>query len=285
MKNAMRTLLLLLVASQGTTLSAQSKVITKQEFNEAVENFEKTYIDAGIPEAHNLPKFRIKANWSDGAVWFAPRSRRKGRGNLEVPGGLARRLGGGADVLTLAICREMGYLFAGYPAFRRSNPQLMANVGNSSYYSTFACTTLLWQNHLEKNAASRTVVTPEAQAFCDGIYPDSIKAQNLCYRKVIAAAHLSRFVNRDKPVFIDQPSTKVVEKTMDKIVKGQCLFDTYLAGIACKAYERWDHNSLPKNEADMAKTSCASRSYPSDPAETIRQGLRPRCWYAPPAGQ
>lgn len=58
MKNAFRILLLVLVASQGATLSAQEEKM-EQEFNEAVEYFEKTYRDAGIPQAHNLKYFRF----------------------------------------------------------------------------------------------------------------------------------------------------------------------------------------------------------------------------------
>lgn len=282
MKNAFKILLLLLVASQGATLSAQEEEM-EQEFNEAVDYFEKTYRDARIPQAHNITYFRFVKDWPSNTMWFASNSG-KGPGYLIMPGALARRLEGRLDTYTLAICEEMGRLFAGYPAYNGSNSMWpRATMGNRIYYSTFACTTLLWQNQLEQNATYRSIVTPKAKTFCDDLYPDSVKDQNLCYREITAAIHLSTFMNRDRPVSIDKPSEKIVEKTVTGHTFGQCYFDTYLAGIACKAHDRWDHYSLPRNEADMARTSCASTSYPTDPAETIRQGLRPRCWYAPPA--
>lgn len=260
--------------------NAQGPVMTKEKFEAATQHLKDTYYKAGIPEAHSY-SFEVKADWesNDKGVSISSRGNRS---NIVVSGGFARIFDGnvGPDVVSLVVCTMLGQRFAGFPGTNATNIGIKANEGNKAYYASYACTTLLWQDQHEQNAKSRALVDEKSKLFCDSTYPDQQQAQNLCYRKMVAATAFMTFSNRDKPVHVDKPSTEVLEKTTNRRPGIQCMMDTFMAGIACKAYENWDHFSIPRTEAEMAKVSCGGE-YPQDPAKTIALGYRPRCWFAP----
>lgn len=268
-----------LSAFAGTALAQMS---SEESLTQSAAYIQKAYDDLGIPKTHKI-KLDIVADW-----WHeqdSQTSRRKPPGRIIINGNLARSFGeNSVDTTMLLICHEIGHYFGGYPAYKRNKGRRpMANEGNSDYYAIHACSNLIWKDQLEVNAKSRALVEPKSKAFCDGLYPTGADAQNLCYRQMRAAKALAFFLNRDKPVHVDQPSTDVKKNTMDKHPPGQCRFDTMMAAIACKGYDRWDHHLIPLTEQEMAATSCTGE-YSDDPAENIRRGLRPRCWYAPSVG-
>lgn len=213
-------------------------------------------------------------------VKYAPPGKKHGQ--VTLPGNLARSIDAGPDSFTMVLCYEAGRAFAGFPDIfaGRDRRITLSSLGNADYYITAVCTRLLWQDQREKNAAFRAKADPETKAFCDEIFPDQTDAQNLCYRQALAVRPWAKFLNRDRAVSFGKPEQRIVQKMYTGHPTGQCRFDTMLAGIACKGYDRWDHYSYPKNYAELAEKSCTGE-YTSDPKVTIRNGLRPRCWYLP----
>lgn len=267
-----------LSAFAGTTLAQMS---TEDNLNESAAYVQKKYDDLGIPKTHKL-SLKIIGDWWNEIKSDDPRRK---RGHIIISGNLARNFEeNGVDTTMLVMCHEIGHFFGGHPAYKRNQGRgAMANEGNSDYYAIHACSNLLWKDQLEENAKSRALVEPKSKAFCDGLNPSGVEAQNLCYRQMRAAKALAFYLNREKPVHVDQPSTVVKKITMDKHPEGQCRLDTMMAAIACRGYDRWDHYLIPIDEQEMAATSCTGE-YSDDPADNIRRGLRPRCWYAPPVG-
>lgn len=264
----------------GATANAQGPLMSSELLEATTQAFEDTFTQAGIPKAHKL-RLKVIPEWHSIRNGVYVQDRRK-PGTFVVPGGFARNFDGvtGPDVVSLVLCMRIGERLAGHPPSRVNTVVIYTNEMNASYYASYACTTLLWQDQKEENAKSRERIEEKPKAFCDAAYPDQTDKQNLCYRKMLAAQVLMTYVNRDKPLPVDKPSTIVVEKTRNNRPRPQCWLDTLMAGMACKAYANWDHYSAPQTEAEMAKVSCAGK-YPEDPVKTVALGYRPRCWFAP----
>lgn len=268
---------------QGVSPEEQAFIgggISKEDFDSVIDEHKAKYDKDGIIQSFN-------ASWTIAKLWTnntknANASKRGSKWHINMYGGLARHHTVTKDGFALVLCHETGHLLAGFPAYGSTSDRgrMMGDEGNSDYYATFACANFLWGEQDEINAKAREAVKPAAQEFCDKVYPDDEKAQNLCYRSVNGAEGLAQFLNGDREVFFDKPDTNKVASTSHRHPKGQCRLDTYMAGAACKKYAEWQHKQYPTNEQEMFKQSC-SGEYPADANVIKEQGFRPRCWFAP----
>lgn len=263
--------------------AAEPQGLTEQQFNEVIDTLEMRYKEKRIFKNLGVT-FTVERRWTDNTK-NSNMSKRGKRWFINSYGGLARHETMTPDAFSLVLCGQVGTLLGGFPYWRpeqkKTRVQAMSMTANANYYATYVCADLLWGHDHEQNAKSREVVDHESKPFCDSVFKDEAK-QNLCYRKAMAARIIGDFFNRDKPVSIETPDEKIVEKTTSS-GGGQCHFDTFLAGAACKKAGDWQHDKYPMDEHQMAAQSCAAKEadYPYDSADVIKAGLRPFCWFKP----
>lgn len=253
--------------------------ITKEEFESAIDEHKKKYDESGIVKSFNA-NLTIAKLW-DNKTKNANASKFGSRWHINMYGGLARDKNFTKDGFALVLCHEMGHLLAGFPGHNKGRRKgLLGNEGNSDYYATFVCANFLWADQDELNAKSRETAVEEVKSFCDKVYAEDEKQQNLCYRKVSASEGLAKFLNKGKAVSFSKPDKKKVSKTNKKHPKGQCRLDTYMAGAACKKYKDWNHKAYPANKKELTAQSCMD-TYPDDANAVKEAGFRPRCWFKP----
>ncbi|MGE0174702.1 MAG: hypothetical protein AB7T49_18060 [Oligoflexales bacterium] len=244
--------------------------ISEQEFNTVLDQIEALY--APIFTSHGAT-LRLERKWDDPFV-NASANKEGNTWIVSMYGGLARRPEVTADGFALVACHEVGHHLGGFPFYRRQYTSF-TNEGGSDYFSTQACSDLMWRNELEKNAASRQTVAPEAKKICDSVHQGT-DDQNLCYRKLTAGFGLATLVNsaipgQHVPVKFDTPNVIRVLWTKDAHPQAQCRLDTYVAGALC--VKEFNSNIIPKSEDEMGQTSCTHD-------EGI-PGARSRCWFKP----
>lgn len=273
----------LLSPKTATAGAIEPKGITEPQFNQVIDAIEARYQELGVFKNLGV-SLTIERRWDDDTV-NANMSKRGKRWFVSSYGGMARLEVMTPDAFTLMVCGQLGTLLGGFPRWlpeqKATRINAMSLSANASYYATYVCANLLWEHQHEDNAKSRDVVDHESRQFCDSLFEKTAE-QNLCYRKAIAARVAATFLNRDKPVSIETPDEQIVMESQNT-GGGQCSFDTYLAGAACKKSGAWQHDTYPLDEWQMAAQSCAAKEadYPYDSADVIKAGLRPFCWFKP----
>lgn len=193
-------------------------------------------------------------------------------------GGLARHKDITPDAYALVLCHETGHLLGGWPAVEGKGIDMMSSEGNSDYYATYICARILWSDQKKENSKYRDLADKEILAFCNNIYFE-IDAQNLCYRSIMGSKSLAIFLNKGINISIKNNDQNIVSSTLYEYPKPQCRMDTFMAGAACKRYNKWQHSKYPLNEKENSLRSCFG-IYDST-RKGIEKGLRPRCWFKP----
>jgi hypothetical protein len=252
--------------------------LTQDEFNAVIAKAKSIYspVISGLGGS-----LSVAARWSDSTV-NASATQLFGIWQVNMYGGLARRAEVTPDAFTLVICHELGHHLAGFPYVST----WAANEGQADYFATKDCANLFWEGETAVNATFRSTVEATPKAACDELWSTEA-AQDLCYRKSVAAKHLADLLgalpSTPTPVSFDTHDPAQVAATDNAHPKAQCRLDTMMAGATCLAGYDKDYIPGKRNgrgandsaaETDSARFSCtASGNYDA--------GLRPRCWFKP----
>lgn len=186
---------------------------------------------------------------------------------VRIAGGMARLPVMTQDALALAVCHEVGHLMGGAPRQRYPLTSWVAAEGQADYFATLKCARRVFTDPRSSAFTRITTVDPVVRRAC----PDA-----LCERSAMAGASLVQVLVALKagatPRF-ETPDTSAVALTLDSYPSLQCRLDTFFQGALCA--RGVDENV---SGGDPAAGSCTA-------GQGHGVGRRPRCWYAPPAGE
>ncbi|MBI3549816.1 MAG: hypothetical protein HY078_12330 [Elusimicrobia bacterium] len=248
--------------------------ITEVEFNSILDAVERVY--APIVAAQGA-KLVMNRDWKDDTV-NAYASREGKEWHVSMLGGLARHEAITGHGFALVACHEVGHHLGGFP--KKEMPDIdeadkylswATNEGGSDYYANLKCLRRVLP--VLKNAA----VDPTAARACAGAYGADAAARAACETSAMAGLSLAtlmqRIASEANPPKFDAPDPRIVDKMNDAHPPAQCRLDTYFQGALC---------SKPLTEevsdVDAAAGACTAKG-------RSRSGLRPRCWYKPPADE
>lgn len=254
--------------------------ITKQEFDEAIDDVEEIYapIIAGMGA-----KLEIIRNWDDGTVnAYAQQSGKTWK--VSMFGGLARHATITKDAMSLVVCHEVGHHIGGAPKKGGSAggggwwggngggiSSWASNEGQADYFATLKCLRKTWIN--DNNAAIvKELKAPKMVTdMCKKTYKNKVDTA-LCVRTSMAGKSVGDLFaalgKLPEPKF-DTPDTKVVSRTNDNHPQAQCRLDTYYQGSLC---------DVSMNE-DVSDTDEAQATCHGSLGHTV--GTRPLCWFKP----
>jgi len=232
--------------------------IQEDEFNAVLDRIEEIYTPLVAAKGGNLV---VKRLWENDTV-NASAQQWGSSWIINMYGGLARHQAITADGFALVACHEIGHHLAGTP----KSWGWASNEGQSDYFATLKCLRRFYGN----GAAAKDTVSDS----CQDSFGDE-DSQRICGRNAqsgLSVATLFKDLRNlpEAPKF-DTPDQSQVDRTNNRHPAPQCRLDTYFQGSLCTAPLDQDVSNRDPN----AGTCTEANGYST--------GLRPRCWYAPPA--
>ena len=185
---------------------------------------------------------------------------------INMYGGLARHAAITREGFALVACHEIGHHIGGYPKMSWAT-----NEGGADYFATLKCLRLVLPS-----GAPAGEVDPVADSACSGTFGDA-GAQNGCRNNALAGQSVAFLFqalrNSPTPPKFGTPDASVVTRMNNAHPDTQCRLDTYFQGALCTASTGTDVDN-----ADPSKGACTRKG-------GQQLGLRPRCWYKPPADE
>lgn len=207
----------------------------------------------------------IKRLWENATV-NASAQQMGGQFIINMYGGLARHPATTEEGFALVACHEIGHHLGGYP-----KSSWATNEGGADYFATLKCLRLV----LPANAPSGTV-DPVAVKACAGQFGDQA-GQNQCGNNALGGQSVAFLFQAlrgsPNPPQFGTPDPKVVDSMYNAHPDTQCRLDTYFQGALCAASVSQDVSN-----DDPSAGACTRKG-----GQQI--GLRPRCWYKPPADE
>lgn len=182
-------------------------------------------------------------------------------------GGLARHPTITENAFYLVACHELGHHLGGHPKI--SGNDWATNEGGADYYSTLKCLRRVLP------ASAPWGVDPVAAKACNASFRDRA-SRNRCKASAmagLAAATLFQQLSETGAVSFTTPDPSVVSAMDDSHPAAQCRLDTYFQGALCAKPVDQDVSN-----ADANAGACTRK-------QGFSVGLRPRCWYKPPADE
>jgi hypothetical protein len=248
----------------------EAKGITHEQFDAVMDRIEAIY--GPIIRAHG-GRLLIKRLWDDPTV-NASAQRLGDNYVLNMYGGLARHAAITQDGMALVACHELGHHLGGAP--RYTSNDWASDEGQADYFANSKC---LHRVFLDTKAARFTHMSDDNQTAskaCD-VYYKTPRARAICRRSAAAGMSVTELFRalrkQDAQPHFDTPDAVVVTETYDGHPDTQCRLDTYFQATLCTQsfFKDFDAN----NPAIGACTRSQGYSV----------GLRPRCWYLPPASE
>ncbi|MBI3299976.1 MAG: hypothetical protein HYZ75_17565 [Elusimicrobia bacterium] len=210
-------------------------------------------------------KLVIKRLWDNPTV-NASAQQSGGKFIINMYGGLARHPAITEEGFALVACHEMGHHIGGYPKMSWAT-----NEGGSDYFATLKCLRLI----LPSKAPSGTV-DPVAGRGCDQQFGDEA-SRNQCGNNALAGQSVAFLFQAlrggQTPPTFGTPDNSVSDRMDNAHPDTQCRLDTYFQGALCTAPLSQDVSN-----DDPTAGACTRKG-------GYELGLRPRCWYKPPADE
>ncbi|HEX4047174.1 MAG TPA: hypothetical protein VH309_05045 [Elusimicrobiota bacterium] len=247
--------------------------ISEAQFNAVMDRMQAIY---GPIVASHGATLQINRLWTDDTV-NASAEEQGSTWILNMYGGLARDKNITQDGMALVACHEMGHHLGGAPKYGGGS-DWAADEGEADYYANSKCLHRIFADAASASFTKAQTPGDDAAliaAACAKSYKGS-KDRAVCVRASeagLSTTALLAELGSDGPDHIGTPDPSVVAQTNDEHPASQCRLDTYFQGSLCgKAY------TVDMSPTDPAVGGCvASQGYTS--------GMRPRCWYAPAAGE
>lgn len=206
-------------------------------------------------------KLVVNRKWTDPTVNASAYQSGK-NWHINMYGGLARHKTVTADGFMLVVCHEIGHHLGGYP-----KSGWATNEGGSDYYGTLKCMRSLLP--IEPSAQVDTLVKDScALAFSETA--DRIRCENGTMAGVSVSGLLAELGGSKQPS-LTTPDMTVVSRTNNSHPKAQCRLDTYYQAALCP---KPVSEELSNTEPDPGACTTAAG---------YNQGVRPLCWFKPPA--
>jgi len=253
--------------------SLEDKGISQDEFNAVIDTVEALYTDVVAARGGVL---QIRRLWEDNTVnAYAQRS-----GNnyiISMFGGLARHSAITQDGFALVVCHELGHHIGGFPKKASWYGTWASNEGQSDYFANLKCLRQVFRSK-EAQAFTRPVDImgheDTAAATCAQTFQGADEIA-LCVRNSMAGMSVMNLFkelrNETTDFKFDTPDPNVVSRTADAHPATQCRLDTYFHGSLCPKPVSEDVS------ADAPAPGTCVR------ADGHTWGVRPLCWYKPPA--
>lgn len=247
--------------------SAQDKGITKEQFNAVLDRIEKIYAPIVAAQGAQLEIARL---WDDDTV-NAYASRQDNRYIISMFGGLARHEAVTQDGFALVACHELGHHLGGAP---KKPGRWASNEGQADYYANLKCLHRIFSDPGSARFSRLKGEDSLAETACRGSFADP-RDRALCLRSAMGGLSVSTLLNgtSGKPLSFATPDPAVVAQTYHAHPAAQCRLDTYFQGSLCTrpVAERLD-------DSDPIPGTCAR-------SRGDATGIRPRCWFKPPASE
>ncbi len=249
--------------------SRAAKGISEKQFNDVMDRAEALY--APVIQARG-GRLVLKRLWDNDTV-NASAQREGDDYVLNMYGGLARHESITQDGMALVVCHELGHHIGGAPKY--GGMDWASNEGQADYFANLKCLRRMF------SAEGASFTRPKGddagpRAACE----QSFKSETdraICVRGSMAGMSVTTLfrILRDETVLprFDTPDPAVVTETDDSHPGTQCRLDTYFAGSVCG---RAVGDQV--DEIDPAPGTCTRGGGQTS-------GLRPLCWYMPPAGE
>jgi len=237
--------------------------LKENEFNQVLDRVQAVY---GPIVAAKGGQLVIERNWDDPTVnAYATEDGKQWK--ISMFGGLARYPSITRDAFYLVACHELGHHLGGSPKI--SGTDWATNEGGADYYSTLKCLRRVLP------ATAPDGVDPVAAKACDASFRDRA-SRNRCKASAMAgfaAATLFQQLSQTGPISFATPDPSVVAAMDDSHPAAQCRLDTYFQGALCAKPVDQDVSNTDPNAG-----ACTRK-------QRFAVGLRPRCWYKPPADE
>lgn len=232
--------------------------IAEARFNRVLDRAEEVYGPIFKAKGANLI---VERKWEDETVnAYASQSGKNYK--IAMFGGLARHPAVTEEGFALVACHEIGHHIGGFP-----KSSWATNEGGSDYFATLKCLRLVLP-------IKATAVDPVAAAACAEARPTEIDD---CQRSAMAGHSISSLFKALRPGTPDlsfaTPDPSVVTRTNNAHPAAQCRLDTYFQGALCGRSVADDVSAT-----DPTVGACTKKG-----GQAV--GLRPRCWYKPPADE
>ena len=236
--------------------------ISQDMFNKVLDRAQQLY---GPIISSKGGKLKINRRWEDATV-NASAQQSGSSWIINMYGGLARHSAINEQGFALVVCHELGHHLGGYP-----KSSWATNEGGSDYYATLKC-----MRSFYGTGAPSGAVDPVAKAGCDAQFSNPGES-NSCQtgsQGGSSVAYLFQALSGDSaPPKFDTPDASAVDSMMDEHPPTQCRMDTYYQGALCRKSAGEDVSGDNPNSG-----ACTRKNGQSS-------GLRPRCWYFPPADE
>lgn len=238
--------------------------ISEADYNAVLDRVEQVY--APIVAARGA-RLQIRRGWKEASLQTY--SERWGNTwGIRVYGALARHPAMTKEGFALAVCHEVGHHLGGYPLWGQGF--LASNEGQADYFAASKCLRRVLP------ATADGAADPVVTAACASAFPDEA-GRSRCRLGAMAglsAARVHRLIQAEPrdPSFAT-PDRAVVELMFPMHPAAQCRLDTYLQGALCAKPVEEDVSMT-----DPVPGACTAKG-------GFRVGLRPRCWYKPPADE
>lgn len=244
--------------------------ITEEQFNSTLDRVEKIY--RPIIEAKGK-RLVVERKWSDGTV-NAYAQQQGNTWKISMFGGLARHKTIIQDAFATVACHELGHHLGGLPKKRSWwGSSWASNEGQSDYFATSKCLRKYMEGEDSQAIVAKLDVPEIVNNKCNANFTNAEEVAR-CIRGAVAGlslANLFKALRRSEDELrYDTPDPKVVTSTDDNHPASQCRLDTYFNGALCEKSAYDDVSDTDVNEGVCTRV------------ERHEDGLRPRCWFAPP---
>ncbi|MEK7388109.1 MAG: hypothetical protein AAB036_00265 [Elusimicrobiota bacterium] len=254
--------------------SLESKGITHQQFNQVLDHIQALY---GPIIASRGGRLVINRLWDDATV-NASAQRGGADGTdyvLNMYGGLARHAAITQDGFALVACHELGHHIGGAPKYS-NGLDWASNEGQADYFANLKCLRLVFADTASNAFTRASLDDSQPQAACAKSFAGA-RERAICVRTAVAGMSVTALLRalRSEPVAprYDTPDPNVVTRMYDRHPPTQCRLDTYFSASLCT---RAVGDEL--SETDPVPGACTG-------SQGFSVGLRPRCWYKPPADE
>ncbi|MBI5242683.1 MAG: hypothetical protein HY922_03235 [Elusimicrobia bacterium] len=249
--------------------SKDAKGITQAQFDQVMDSAQAIY--GPVVEARG-GVLEINRRWDDPTV-NASAQRIGNRYILNMYGGLARHEVVTQDGFALVVCHELGHHIGGFPKMKYSG--WATNEGQSDYFANLKCLRRVFADSASLSFTRAAGSDPVAEKACAQSFNGSERAA--CMRGAMAGKSVSALFktlhNESKDPLFDTPDPNVVPQTSDSHPATQCRLDTYFQGSLCAKPVSED-----VSDKNPAPGTCTR-------SQGFSAGLRPLCWYKPPASE
>lgn len=244
--------------------------LEEDQFNQVINLVESMYRPIIAAKGGEL---EIQRLWTDETV-DARAERQGNRYIIKMFGGLARHEAITQDSFALVVCHEIGHHLGGAPKMGPGDTYFWSSEGQADYFAPLKCLRRIFLNPSAASFTRHKDSDPVAEKSCSASFKEPAE-QAVCLRSAMAGVSLSTLFNgaSGKSVRLDTPDPAVVAQTYPLHPGGQCRLDTYFQGSLCSrpmAEELDDSDPIPG-------TCARSRGDVS--------GIRPLCWFKPPASE